>query len=52
MAKPSFTDYVELIDRLFDKFTQSQTSTPKPGHPFDFKDKSFLIFFILSLIHI
>lgn len=47
MAKPRFTDYVELIDRLFDKFTQAQTSTPKPGHPFDFKDKSFLIFFLL-----
>ena len=47
MAKPRFTDYVELIDRLFDKFTQAQTSTPKPGHPFDFKDKFFLIFLLL-----
>ena len=24
MAKPKFTDYVELIDTLFDKFTQAR----------------------------
>ena len=45
MAKPTFTDYVELIHTLFDQFTQAQTTTPKRGHPFDFKNKSFLIFF-------
>ena len=53
MAKPNFTDYVELIDRLFDKFTQAQTTTPKPGHPFDFKDNSFLVFFLwMQMRHI
>ncbi len=46
MAKPTFTDYVEVIHTLFDKFTQAQTTKPKRGHPFDFKDKSFLIFFL------
>ena len=46
MAKPIFTDYVELIHTLFDKFTQARKTKPKPGHPFDFKDKSFLIFFV------
>ena len=53
MAKPRFTDYVELIDTLFDKFTQAQTTTRKPGHPFEFKDKSFLIFFLwMQMRHI
>jgi len=53
MAKPRFTDYVELIDTLFDKFTQAQTTTPKPGHPFDFKDQTFLIFFLwMQMRHI
>ena len=53
MAKPSFTDYVELIDTLFDKFTQAQTTTPKIGHPFDFKDQTFLIFFLwMQMRHI
>lgn len=53
MAKPSFTDYVDLIDTLFDKFTQAQTPPRKPGHPFDFKDKSFLIFFLwMQMRHI
>ena len=46
MAKPRFTDYVDLIHTLFDQFTQVQTAKPKRGHPFDFKDKSFLIFFV------
>ena len=46
MAKPKFTDYVDLIHTLFDKFAQAQTPKPKRGHPFDFKDKSFLIFFL------
>ncbi len=53
MAKPRFTDYVELIHTLFDKFTQEQMSTPKPGRPFDFKDKSFLTFFLwMQMRHI
>lgn len=53
MHKPNFTDYVELIHTLFDKFTQGQMSTPKRGHPFDFKDKSFLIFFLwMQMRHI
>ncbi len=46
MAKPTFTDYVELIHTLFDQFTQAQTTKPKRGSPFDFKDKSFVIFFV------
>ena len=46
MSKPKFTDYVDLIHTLFDKFAQAQTPKPKRGHPFDFKDKSFLIFFL------
>ena len=46
MAKPIFTDYVELIHTLFDRFTQAQMTKPKRGHPLDFKDKSFLIFFL------
>ena len=46
MAKPRFTDYVELIHTLFDRFTQAQTTKPKRGSPFDFKDKSFVIFFV------
>ena len=45
MTKPKFTDYVELIDTLFGKFTQAQTTTTKPGHPVDFKYQTFLIFF-------
>lgn len=53
MAKPIFTDYVGLIHTLFDKFIQAQKTKPKPGHPFDFKDESFLIFFVwMHLRHI
>ena len=53
MAKPKFTDYVELIHTLFDRFTQAQMTKPKRGHPFDFKDKSFLIFFLwMQMRHI
>lgn len=53
MAKPRFTDYVEVIHTLFDKFTQAQMSKLKPGHPFDFKDQSFLIFFLwMQMRHI
>ena len=53
MAKPIFTDYVELIHTLFDRFTQAQMTKPKRGHPFDFKDKSFLIFFLwMQMRHI
>ncbi len=39
MAKPRFTDYVELIHTLFDQFTQAQRIKPKRGRPYDFKDK-------------
>ena len=53
MTKPTFTDYVELIHTLFDQFTQAQMTKPKRGHPFDFKDKSFLIFFLwMQMRHI
>ena len=53
MAKPIFTDYVGLIYTLFDKFAQDQKKTPKPGHPFDFKDQSFLIFLLwMQMRHI
>ena len=51
MSKPRFTDYVELIHTLFDKFTQGQTPKSKRGHPFDFKDQSFLIFFLWMQMH-
>ncbi len=29
MSKPKFTDYVDLIHTLFDKFAQAQTPKPK-----------------------
>ena len=47
MAKPIFTDYVELIHTLFGKqVCTSGKKKAKRGHPFDFKDKSFLTFFV------
>jgi len=53
MAKPKLTDYVELIHTLFDQFAQVQTPSRKRGHPFDYKDKSLLIFFMLmQFLHI
>ena len=53
MSKPRFTDYVELIHTLFDQYAQAQKTQPKLGSPFDFKDKSFLIFFIwMQMRHI
>lgn len=51
MSKPTFTDYVELIHTLFDQFTQAQITQPKRGYPFDFEDKSFLIFFLWMQMH-
>lgn len=53
MAKPNFTDYVGLIHTLFDQFAQVQTTSLKRGHPFEYKDKSLLIFFtLMQFLHI
>jgi hypothetical protein len=53
MAKPKLTDYVELIHTLFDQFAQVQTTSLKRGHPFEYKDKSLLIFFtLMQFLHI
>ena len=46
MESPTFTDYVTLMHTLFDRFTKAQTTPPKPGRPYDFQTKSFLIFFV------
>jgi len=49
MDVPALTDYVHIIDTLFDLFVQwqAQTAPPKQGKPFTYSEKSMIVFFIL-----
>ena len=47
MAKPTLTDYVQLIFTLFDMFAQQQSPQPKRGHPFTFTEKAMIALFTL-----
>ena len=47
MDKPAFSDYVQLLHRLFDQFEQQQSMPSGRGHPFVYKHKELIVFFII-----
>lgn len=47
MAKPTLTDYVQLIFTLFDMFAQQQNQQLKRGRPFTFTEKAMTALFTL-----
>jgi len=49
MDFPSMTHYVETICTLFDQFEQKRLKEtgPKRGHPYDFKERKFIVFFMI-----
>jgi len=47
MVKPTFADYVRLVYTLFDRFAQQQAALAHPGHPFVYKHKVMIVFFVI-----
>jgi hypothetical protein len=47
MARPAFTNYVDLIFTLFALFLQQQPVHPHRGHPFEYHHATFIVFFTL-----
>ncbi len=47
MVEPTFADYVQLVYTLFDHFVQQQAAQAHPGHPFVYKHRSMIVFFVI-----
>jgi hypothetical protein len=45
MAQPTFTDYVQLIYTLLDRFTQAHPQRMKWGRPLTYDDQALIVFF-------
>ncbi len=47
MVTPNFADYAKLLYTLFDEFVQQQAAPTRRGHPFVFKHKVLIVFFVI-----
>jgi len=45
MLKPTFTDYVQLIYTLFERFEQEEATPKRRGRPFTYAHKLLIVFF-------
>jgi|ETNmetMinimDraft_26_1059896.scaffolds.fasta_scaffold54477_1 hypothetical protein len=47
MIKPTFADYVDLLFTLFERFWHHRSARPHRGHPFTYKHKALIVFFLV-----
>jgi len=47
MLKPKFTDYVQLLFYLFDRFEQEELSARRPGRPVTYAHKLMIVFYTI-----
>jgi hypothetical protein len=45
MVTPTFTDYVDLLFNLFERFWQHHAARHHRGHPFVYEHKALIVFF-------
>jgi hypothetical protein len=50
MSKPTFSDYLRLLRELFDKYQEAQTTPPRRGAPYTYKDVSLILFFAVMTL--
>ena len=47
MVEPTFTDYVDLLCNLFERFWQHHAVCAHRGHPFMYEHKALIVFFVV-----
>lgn len=47
MVEPTFADYVQLLYTLFEQFVQQQAPDAHRGHPFVYRHKVLIVFFVI-----
>ncbi len=47
MVTPTFADYVTLLYTFFDEFVKQQAAPTRRGHPFVYKHKVLIVFFVI-----
>jgi len=47
MVEPSFADYVSLLYTLFERFLQQQAAPTPRGHPWVYRHKVVIVFFMI-----
>jgi len=50
MPYPNQSDYINFLLLLIDEFESSQHKSKRPGHPFDYQDRSLICFFAIMIL--